>query len=63
MRLDCLVFSNPWSRSYIMSDRKTDSGSKSTLEIILEFGHKSILKEKTITVIFYKKTKTRLTEI
>ena len=46
-----------------MSDRKTDSGSKSTLEIILEFGHKSILKEKTITVIFYKKTKTRLIEI
>ena len=35
-------------RSIIMSDRKTDPGSKSTLEIILEFGHKAILKDKTV---------------
>ena len=28
-----------------MSDRKSDSGSKSTLEIILEFGHKAVLKD------------------
>ena len=34
-----------------MSDRKPDSGSKSTLEIILEFGHKSVLKEKTVQVV------------
>ena len=31
-----------------MSDKKSDSGSKSTLEIILEFGHKAILKDKTV---------------
>ena len=30
-----------------MSERKADPGTKSTLEIILEFGHKAIIKEKT----------------
>ena len=37
-----------------MSDRKTDPGSKSTLEIILEFGHKAILKDKTVQVIKHR---------
>ena len=31
-----------------MSDKKSDSGSKSSLEIILEFGHKAILKDKLV---------------
>ena len=33
-----------------MSDRKAESGSKSVLEIILEFGHKAVLKEEEVKV-------------
>ena len=33
-----------------MADRKSESGSKSTLEIILEFGHKAILKDVPVQV-------------
>ena len=47
---DCLVFSNPFLEKFTMSERKADPGTKSTLEIILEFGHKAILKEKPVQV-------------
>ena len=33
-----------------MSERKSDSGTKSVLEIILEFGHKAVLKDEVIKV-------------
>ena len=33
-----------------MSDRKAESGSKSVLEIILEFGHKAVLKDEEVKV-------------
>ena len=33
-----------------MSDRKAETGSKSVLEIILEFGHKAVLKDEEVKV-------------
>ena len=36
-----------------MSDRKAETGSKSVLEIILEFGHKAVLKDEEVKVAFY----------
>lgn len=33
-----------------MSERKAESGSKSVLEIILEFGHKAVLKDEEVKV-------------
>ena len=37
----------------MMSERKSDAGSKSVLEIILEFGHKAVLKDEVVKVLFY----------
>ena len=42
-----------------MSDRKADPGTKSTLEIILEFGHKAIIKEKTAAQVEEKQIRLR----
>ena len=36
-----------------MSERKSESGSKSVLEIILEFGHRAVLKDEVVKVLFY----------
>lgn len=36
-----------------MSDRKSDSGTKSVLEIILEFGHKAVLKDEVVKVLLF----------
>ena len=46
-----------------MSDRKAETGSKSVLEIILEFGHKAVLKDEEVkvavsTFLFLQITKT-----
>ena len=40
-----------------MSDRKAESGSKSVLEIILEFGHKAVLKDEEVKVALKNRAK------